>query len=383
MTVGRSEDGGEGAFPDASSRTVMNLIGDRRRVLALGCAHGPLAGALAANRPECRIVGIEVDAERVKRAEKVCEEVVVGDLDTLDLRQALADREFDVVLAVDVLEELKNPRAVLASVKEFIAADGYLVVSIANVAHASTRFALVSGVFPGPPASARDAVTPRFTLAAILEVLNDAGFQVARVERASSALEKLETGAIEAGIPLETADFVRRDPEALVTRYVLLAYPTPPQGSGLAPIPALVQRLDAQEHELRLALHRAHAERMDADRERRTITDIVTALQEQLSRDNDHATQLQRAVEAAQVEVAAARAAASESRGALLAARDEATRERARAERIGDRLVIAEAQRERNQLDHLTVDRLRQSRAFRLLMLGYRVSRKILRRLRA
>ena len=61
------------------------------------------------------MVGIEVDPGMAERAEQYCERVIVGDLDTIGLDEELGSDRFDVIVAADVLEHLKDPLAALRS----------------------------------------------------------------------------------------------------------------------------------------------------------------------------------------------------------------------------------------------------------------------------
>src|SRR5688500_10369431 len=126
--------------------TVIRLVGTGKRVLELGCATGYVSRVLVENG--CEVVGIELDAEAAKRAMEHCEFVVVGDLEVLDLAEELGDRQFDVIVAADTLEHLKNPEIVLERLHPFFAPNGYLVASIPNIAHGSVRLALLEGRFP-------------------------------------------------------------------------------------------------------------------------------------------------------------------------------------------------------------------------------------------
>jgi O-antigen biosynthesis protein len=56
-------------------------------------------------------------------------------------------RSFDVVLAADVLEHLREPAEVLQTLRGAMKPNGLCVVSLPNVAHVSVRFMLLQGLF--------------------------------------------------------------------------------------------------------------------------------------------------------------------------------------------------------------------------------------------
>ena len=91
----------------------------------------------------CAIVGIELEPGAAAAAAVHCERMVVGDLDALDLDAELGEDRFDVIVAADVLEHLKDPAGTLGRLRPFLAPGGYFVISLPNVAHADVRLALL------------------------------------------------------------------------------------------------------------------------------------------------------------------------------------------------------------------------------------------------
>jgi len=74
--------------------------------------------------------------------------VICADLDVFDLsslHSAWGECAFDFVVCADVLEHVKNPWAMLASLAGFIKPGGKLIVSIPNVRHWSVVLPLVFG----------------------------------------------------------------------------------------------------------------------------------------------------------------------------------------------------------------------------------------------
>ena len=66
-------------------------------------------------------------------------ESIVADLDLLDVDEALGDDTFDVIIAADVLEHLRDPQRVLTACLEHLRPGGEVLLSIPNVAHADVR----------------------------------------------------------------------------------------------------------------------------------------------------------------------------------------------------------------------------------------------------
>lgn len=131
---------------DNSSHTkLLEMVDAGKRVIDFGCSAGHLSRVL--KERGCYVVGIEMDEEAAGLAAEVCDRVIVGDLDRLDLVEVLQGEEFDVGVFGDVIEHLKNPRDVLVQTRGLLAPGGYVVLSVPNIAHASIRLMLLRGEF--------------------------------------------------------------------------------------------------------------------------------------------------------------------------------------------------------------------------------------------
>jgi len=125
---------------------------------------------------ECKVVGIEINAEAADRAAAICEKVIVADLDYVDFDQELGSDRFDVVVAADVLEHLKDPVSVLSALRKFLVPGGYVVISVPNIAHLSVRLALLAGKFPYAEGGLLDRTHLRFfTRESAEKLLEEAG----------------------------------------------------------------------------------------------------------------------------------------------------------------------------------------------------------------
>ena len=115
-------------------------------VLDVGTADGhPVVAGLKARG--CRVWGIEVDEQAAAIAAPMCEQMVVGNVEQLDLTAAFGERRFDVVLCLDVLEHLVEPLDALRRLAGLLTSTGILVASIPNVTHAAVRLQLLQGEF--------------------------------------------------------------------------------------------------------------------------------------------------------------------------------------------------------------------------------------------
>jgi 2-polyprenyl-3-methyl-5-hydroxy-6-metoxy-1,4-benzoquinol methylase len=195
------------------------------RVLEIGAAGGHMTQALIARG--CEVVAVEAEAELARRLREVCAQVIEADIEGGSLGRLLAGERFDVILLGDVLEHLRRPERALLEFRPLLRPEGYLVVSLPNVAHASVRLALLQGAFDYRPEGLLDATHLRFfTRASLLGMFARAGWTV-------RDLGSIERGPFDTEIPLEPATVpvpvlraLADDPDARVYQYVFRAVPS-------------------------------------------------------------------------------------------------------------------------------------------------------------
>lgn len=161
-----------------SHTQIINKIPKYANVLELGCAHGDMSHVLKQNQ-QARVIGIEKDAVAAQDAENICDYVFVEDLDDPRSLDALQFEKFDTITLVDVLEHLKDPKAVLERLKPLLLDEGRLLLSVPNIAHVSVRLELLSGSFEYENTGILDRTHEHFyTTESIQTLLRDAGYTV-------------------------------------------------------------------------------------------------------------------------------------------------------------------------------------------------------------
>lgn len=123
---------------------VVSLAGTDKRVLEFGCNAGETSLALKSNG--CRVTGVEINEGAARMAESACDEVIIGDIEKDDVWQKFKG-EFDVIIFADILEHLLNPENVLQKSKKYLKNDGFVIISLPNVANWRVRFSLLLGKF--------------------------------------------------------------------------------------------------------------------------------------------------------------------------------------------------------------------------------------------
>ena len=158
---------------------LLEFVGSHRRVLDVGCSSGYLARPLVERG--CVVVGIERDAAAAEIAREVCEDVLVGDVETMEL--PFADGSFDVVLCGDLVEHLRDPEGFLARVRLLLAPTGRVVLSTPNVANWAMRLSLLAGRWRYTDRGILDRTHTRlFTKRTLVEALELAGYRVVELD---------------------------------------------------------------------------------------------------------------------------------------------------------------------------------------------------------
>ncbi len=333
---------------ESTHARVVRLVGSDRRVLELGPGPGHMTAVL--HDAGCTVAAIEIDPEAAAQAATHCERIIVGDLDEIDLESELGDSRFDVIVAADVLEHLKEPLSTLRRLRAFLAPGGFFVISLPNVAHGSVRLALLEGRFPYQTVGLLDRTHLRFfTRESIDELLDEAELGAAEIFRQPLNVEASEVPFDLEAVPAGVMDLLAQDPEARTYQFVVKAIPI--EVSGMR---EMQRRMREMAHENALARDRtaaleaelAHlrdsAEDKQAAAEMRQALieahDQVLRRDEQINRLQEETARLQEETARLRVELAretdAIRHALGAAHGEAAANRDQALRLRVRLERI-------------------------------------------------
>jgi 2-polyprenyl-3-methyl-5-hydroxy-6-metoxy-1,4-benzoquinol methylase len=238
---------------DNTHANVIRLVGEGHRVLELGPASGYMSAVL--RERGCTIVGVELDPDMAAQAEQFCERVIVGDLDKLDLVEELGDDRFDVIVAADVLEHLRDPLATLRTLRSFLKPEGWFVVSLPNVAHASVRLALLDGHFDYQDLGLLDRTHLRFfTHESIAQLFDEAELAMVEVHRQEAPIDTTEIAVDTEKVPAEVIRDLESDPDARTYQFVVKAVTL--DGPGMRALQSRLReqalRTDSVERELKL-----------------------------------------------------------------------------------------------------------------------------------
>ncbi|MEI7640226.1 MAG: class I SAM-dependent methyltransferase [bacterium] len=101
-----------------------------KAILDIGCSEGNF-GRLLKQRNNAIIYGVEIDNASYKKAKNKLDKVYLGGVE--ENLKKIPKKYFDCIVFNDVLEHLKNPDAVVQSIKTKLKKGGSIVVSLPNI----------------------------------------------------------------------------------------------------------------------------------------------------------------------------------------------------------------------------------------------------------
>lgn len=155
-------------------------------VLDVGCATGVNGKWLIDAGIANRVVGVEYDKEMAEHAMKHYAQVFNVDLNReSNLPDLLNDQKFDYIILGDILEHLIDPWNALKKLKEVLAPNGKIILSIPNIGHIDTFIhVFIKGYWPYNSRGIFDKTHLRFfTLKNINNLIKDADLVPQKIER--------------------------------------------------------------------------------------------------------------------------------------------------------------------------------------------------------
>jgi methionine biosynthesis protein MetW len=210
---------------------VIRMTGHGKRVLELGPGPGTILRYLATHQ-DCKVSAVELDQECVDELKSVCEIIIQGDLDHQEWLKTLEGQHFDVIIAADVLEHLKNPWQCLMNVRNLLAPGGYAVISIPNVGHHSVLASLISGRFPYQSRGLLDRTHLRFFTRYDFEnILYETGFLPSHWFAVQKLATDAELGHHWVTLQANQQDLLTANPYGNDYQYVVRAFASDEAGS--------------------------------------------------------------------------------------------------------------------------------------------------------
>jgi len=275
---------------NTSHSLMLELVGNDRLVLDVGCASGYLAEALEKNG--CLVSGVEFDADEAAKARPFLQQLVVADLNQVDLAEQFPGSTFDTIVFGDVLEHLLDPARVLSSALKLLDPNGRVVISIPNVVHGAVRLSVLQGHWDYRDTGLLDRTHIKFfTLDTLLAMLAQAGLTVADLRSTVADPLATEIRVDAEALPPEVVEWVRNQPRAKDYQYVLsarLGEPDLSQRPEVRPAVTLPVTQDVYTERANVAAaEREQLRQLQAQAERQSAE--ILGLRRQLLTSRDHA----------------------------------------------------------------------------------------------
>lgn len=164
------------ADPYSSHAQIINWVEQERpsEVLEVGTATGYLTSELV--KLGCAVTGIEQDAQMAEIARPYCRNMCVENIEEMEFSRL---GRYDAIVFGDVIEHLRNPRAVLEKLSGLLKPGGKILISIPNVANIWVRLNLLFGRFDYGRVGILDETHLRFfTLKTAKQLVVDSGLDV-------------------------------------------------------------------------------------------------------------------------------------------------------------------------------------------------------------
>lgn len=175
--------------PGSSHMQILKLCGEgeRARLLDIGCARGSLMAEL--EKQNWDVSGIEPHTEDAEIARAAGFSVL-----NCSVEEALLNnfKSYKGIIIADVLEHLLDPKEILTACRSLIESDGFIVISVPNIAHVSVRIQLLLGRFNYSDAGILDRTHLHFyTKKTIVELIEQCSLSAVRIASSPAPIEKV------------------------------------------------------------------------------------------------------------------------------------------------------------------------------------------------
>ncbi|MEN6617557.1 MAG: methyltransferase domain-containing protein, partial [Syntrophorhabdus sp.] len=155
------------SYYDFERSDVIDFISENgikpKRVLEIGCARGSTGKKLRQIFDIEYYAGIELSPDAANIARNHLDTVIIADVEKEDLTlHGIKYADFDMVIALDVLEHLYDPWNVAAQLKRYLKPGGYVVASIPNIQNITILKSLSRGTWQYCDSGILDATHIRF-----------------------------------------------------------------------------------------------------------------------------------------------------------------------------------------------------------------------------
>ncbi len=163
-------------IPFSSHTKIINLVERGKTVLDVGCSKGFLAEEL--KKKGCTITGVDNNREDLREAGKYYDRTFL-----LDIENDAIKGKYDIIILGDILEHLSEPEKVLKNIIKSLNKEGYIILSVPNIANIYARLKLLFGNFDYEEKGIFDKTHLRFfTIKSFNKLIREAGYSVIKFD---------------------------------------------------------------------------------------------------------------------------------------------------------------------------------------------------------
>lgn len=161
------------------TQKVLNWINHNEKILEFGCHTGLLSRALVETK-KCVVVGIDINKEALKIAEKFQSETFCFNIEDYNQwYKVLKNQVFDSITFLHILEHLRNPQEVLQHSLDLLKPNGMVIIGLPNVSNAKDRFDMTFGKFEYTEIGVMDRThVHMFNYKTAIKFIEDAGLVI-------------------------------------------------------------------------------------------------------------------------------------------------------------------------------------------------------------
>lgn len=209
-----------------SQTIIFTQVKNLSTVLDVGCGEGEL-GITLNKMKSCKVYGIDNNSKKISIARKTetYEEIFNINLDE-NYGTMLKDYEdfFDCIILGDILEHLKHPQLVLRKLKKLLKDEGYILVSVPNVAHANVKAALLNNEFYlKEEGFINENQLKFFTYKTLPSFFSDLNFRIENLKYTFSDLYSCRDFNIYSNLPNDIIKYIFHTPHSFVQKYIIKA----------------------------------------------------------------------------------------------------------------------------------------------------------------
>lgn len=169
----------------AAQKIIISLV-KNSQVLEIGSSAGYMTAEFKKN--DCQVDIVEIDKRAAKSAKKFASTVFQGSLEDEKLQQQII-KQYDIIVCADVLEHLVDTEGALKFLKKKLKKDGWILISVPNIACWEMRLKLLQGNFEYEESGLLDKTHLRFyTYNTFLELLTKLNFKIIRIYPAETRI---------------------------------------------------------------------------------------------------------------------------------------------------------------------------------------------------